>query len=425
MRDTNFKHTEIGVLPKDWEIKPIGDLYTIRSSKRVFQSQWTTKGIPFFRAREIVSLNNKEIFSSPLFISRELYAQLKDSYGVPQINDILITGVGTLGIPYLIDNNIPFYFKDGNIIWLQHQDLCDSVFVKYCYKSPIILEQIYGDGIGSTVGTYTIQRARQTLVPYPTLEEQYKIGRTLTDIDDLIFSLKKLIEKKRAIKAGAMSQLLSGKLRLPGFSEPWISTSLDELGDFFKGRGISREEANSGEIPAIRYGEIYTDHNNYIRHFKSYISREVAERSFLLQNGDLCFTASGETLDEIGKTVAFASDEIAYAGGDIIILRPTKEINPIFFGFLLNTPPVVKQKSLKGHGVSIMHIRAKALAEIQVSYPSDLEEQKEIAKVLTDMDEEISALEAKLKKYEQLKKGMMQQLLTGKIRLVSPNESLS
>lgn len=414
MRETNFKHTEIGDLPKDWEIKPIGDLYTIRSSKRVFQSQWTTKGIPFFRAREIVSLNNKEKFSSPLFISRELYAQLKDSYGVPQINDILITGVGTLGIPYLINNNTPFYFKDGNIIWLQHQDLCDSVFVKYCYKSPILLEQIYGDGIGSTVGTYTIQRARQTLVPYPTLEEQYKIGRTLTDIDDLIFSLKKLIEKKRAIKVGEMSQLLSGKLRLPGFSEPWHTISLSQLSEFTNitipcdifddSSYVCTENMKSDCGGIIAYEDIVP----YV-YSKSYVPFDI-----LLSN-----------IRPYLKKIWLA-DKSGCCSNDILTIRPNFElVSPHFLYYCLAQDCFFNYVMEGAAGTKMPRGNKTHISQYEFEIPSDLEEQKAIAKVLTDMDEEISASEAKLKKYEQLKKGMMQQLLTGKIRLVSPNESLS
>lgn len=417
MRETNFKQTEIGLIPLDWDIKELHEMSSTSSggtpSRR--NSSYYQGSIRWFTTSE---LNDCTLYDSKDHITEE--AIMNSSAKIFPKGTLLMAMYGaTIGKLGVLSNESATNQACCAIF-------CEEIDVMYLFY--YLLQnrnRIIELGIGAAQPNISQSIINHLVISLPTLKEQKKIGNLLSQVEKLISILKNLIEKKHAIKAGAMSQLLSGKLRLPGFSEPWISTSLDELGDFFKGRGISREEANSGEMPAIRYGEIYTDHNNYIRHFKSYISREVAERSFLLQNGDLCFTASGETLEEIGKTVAFASDEIAYAGGDIIILRPTKEINPIFFGFLLNTPPVVKQKSLKGHGVSIMHIRAKALAEIQVSYPSDLEEQKEIAKVLTDMDEEISALEAKLKKYEQLKKGMMQQLLTGKIRLVSPSESLS
>src|SRR3989338_5928255 len=112
-----------------WEEKELGDLFNITSSKRVFKSEWTTDGIPFYRAREIVSMAKGQAFKSPIFVSREMYQKYKEKYGVPRGGDILSTGVGTLGITYCVKDNDKFYFKDGNIIWLKKKSDVNSVFV--------------------------------------------------------------------------------------------------------------------------------------------------------------------------------------------------------------------------------------------------------------------------------------------------------
>lgn len=126
--------------------------------------------------------------------------------------------------------------------------------------------------------------------------------------------------------------------------EDWETVSLVTLGTFSKGRGVRKDEAASGEIPCVRYGEIYTHHNDIIRFFNSRISVEVARASKRLKPGDLLFAGSGETKEEIGKCVAFVDDMEAYAGGDIVILSPTKG-HSRFLGYLFNAPIITQQKA--------------------------------------------------------------------------------
>ena len=431
MTETKFKQTEIGEIPVDWEVKELEYYFDIGSSKRIFQSQWRDSGIPFYRAREVVVLSEKGNVDNELFIDEDLYNYYKKIYGVPKKNDLLVTGVGTLGKVYKIKDDKPFYFKDGNIICLKNKGFIDSEYVKYHYNYSIVQDQINDNSGKSTVGTYTIRSARKTKIPLPpTLAEQQRIAKALNDVDNVITTLEKLIQKKKNIKQGSMQELLTGKKRLPSFAkstaykhtelgeipEDWEIVPLEKLGIFSKGSGISREESNSGEIPAIRYGELYTTHNNYIKEFTSHISKTVAEKAKLIESGDLLFTCSGETKEEIGKCIAFIGNEIAYAGGDLIILSPLKEIDSLFFGFLLNAPIMVKQKASLGQGDAVVHISSESLKQLIVPLPSK-SEQSAIAKVLSDMDKEIDSLNKKLQKYRQLKTAMMQQLLTGKIRL--------
>lgn len=250
----------------------------------------------------------------------------------------------------------------------------------------------------------------------PPLLEQKTIAAVLGDIDDLIASLDTLIAKKRDFKQAATQQLLTGKTRLPGFDREWSLRRLSEFGTFVKGSGIRRDQAQSGDIPCVRYGEIYTTHENVIRQFASRISPEVAATATRLRFGDLLFAGSGETKEEIGKCVAFASSGEAYAGGDIVIFRQNWG-NPVFLGYLMNTAPVIRQKANQGQGDAVVHISANALSTIEAMMP-DPNEQGAIASVLTDMDAELSMLNAKREKAGAIKIGMMQQLLTGRIRLI-------
>lgn len=255
------------------------------------------------------------------------------------------------------------------------------------------------------------------IVPLPIDKgEQETIAKALRDADGLIESLEQLLAKKRHIKQGAMQELLTGKKRLPGFTSQWASKRLGELGEFLKGSGVTKQESLSGTIPGVRYGEIYTRHHDYIRKFYSGISPNVAATATPLNCGDILFAGSGETKGEIGKCVAFIHDIEAYAGGDIVILRPTGA-DSLFLGYYLNTPMMSQQKASKGQGDAVVHISAAALGEIDCVLPCR-HEQSAIAAILFDMDAEIAALEAKLAKARHIKQGMMQELLTGNIRLV-------
>jgi len=197
--------------------------------------------------------------------------------------------------------------------------------------------------------------------------------------------------------------------------EDWEVVPTSNLGNFSKGQGIRKDESLSGNIPCIRYGEIYTHHNNIVKNYNSWISPIVAKTSRKLKKGDILFAGSGETKEEIGKCVAFISAEEAYAGGDIVILSPTKG-DSSFFGYLFNSPIIVSQKSSKGQGDAVVHISASALSTIDIPLPPK-PEQTAIATVLSDTDVLIEKLEKLITKKKAIKQGAMQQLLTGKKRL--------
>ena len=213
-----------------------------------------------------------------------------------------------------------------------------------------------------------------------------------------------------------MQELLTGKRRLPGFSGEWTKKILSEIGTFIKGKGVKKDDVIPNGHPCIRYGELYTHHNDSIKKIYSYIPDEIAKTSQKIKNGDILFAGSGETAEDIGKCASYLFDNEAYAGGDVIIFSP-KEQNSEFLGYLLNCPMVSRQKARMGQGDAIVHISAKNLSQIEISLPP-LPEQTAIATVLSDMDAEISALETRKTKTISLKQGMMQELLTGRIRLV-------
>jgi len=182
-------------LPDGWEWKKLGDLFEIGSSKRVHQKDWTTVGVPFYRAREIVLLSKNGSVDNDLFISESMYRSFAAKYGLPESGDILVTGVGTLGICYVVKENDKFYYKDGNIICLKRK--CENInsrFVEYAFQSSVLKRQV-NNSAGSVVATYTISRANSTDIPFAPVEEQKriveKLDALLTRLDTAIDHLLK------------------------------------------------------------------------------------------------------------------------------------------------------------------------------------------------------------------------------------------
>ena len=158
--------------PKNIPIVPISSLFEVGSSKRVFQKDWLSEGIPFYRAREIVKLAEQGYVDNELFISQAMYDEYSQKYGAPVPGDIMVTGVGTLGICYLVREGDRFYYKDGNTLCFHNRGEINSRFVLECYKMPFVREQIDAKAGGTTVGTYTIDTANKTLIFNPPRAQQ-------------------------------------------------------------------------------------------------------------------------------------------------------------------------------------------------------------------------------------------------------------
>ncbi|MGG2014034.1 restriction endonuclease subunit S [Bacillus sp. S10(2024)] len=184
-------------VPQNWRWVRLGTIGEIGSSKRVLKSSWESKGVPFYRAREIVRLNKKEEIENGIFISEELYLELKSKYGVPKMNDLLITGVGTIGETYIVNSEEKFYFKDGNVIWFKNKFNLNIKYINYYLKSEFAKSLIKKMSAGTTVDTYTISNANKTLIPLAPIFEQKRIVEKVERLLDKIEEAKQLIEEAK------------------------------------------------------------------------------------------------------------------------------------------------------------------------------------------------------------------------------------
>ncbi len=413
-----YKQTEIGVIPEDWDVRTLETLYNITSSKRVFQSQWRKGGIPFYRAREIAVMSEGKPAPEDLYIDVILYDLYTRQYGSIKKDDVLITGVGTLGKVYVVKENDQFYFKDGNIIWLQFKGGFSSQYLKHQYDMPVLINQVFGNAGGSTVATYTITNAKSTKVPIPPLDEQERIAEALSDVDSMISSLEKLIAKKKAVKQGAMQELLTGKKRLPEFDGDIKYKSLASLCTVFAdGDWIESKDQSNDGIRLIQTGNIgvgkYLDKTDKQR----FISTDTFDRLKCLEifENDVIVSRLPEPAGR--ACILPYSNKRRITAVDCTIIR-FADYNPILFVAYSQTKQYQDKVDMAMAGSTRQRISRKELGEIPIPVFPTIEEQNALASIFSDMDSEIDALEQKLEKTRQIKQGMMQQLLTGKIRLV-------
>lgn len=388
-----YKQTEVGVIPEDWKYERIGNLASITTGAKDTQDRVHDGAYPFFVRSATVERIDTYSF---------------DGEAVLTAGD----GVGTGKIFHYVDGRFDFHQRVYKISDFRKE--LDGFFF-YAYFSTHFYDRIMSMTAKSSVDSVRMEMISDMEIPVPPLPEQKTIATVLSEVDALISSLDQLIAKKQAIKKGAMQQLLTGKTRLPGFTGAWEVKKLGEIGLFKKGRNIPKSHLSTQGEPCVLYGEIYTRYDCVVKVLKSFIPKRIAEQATPVEPGSILFAASGETAEEIGKCFAYIGDQRAYAGGDLIILTPINA-DSTFLGYQLNSPAVTKQKEKLGQGSSVVHIYSSALATVNVRLPPR-PEQIAIAAVLSDMDAEITALEQHRNKTRAMKQGIMQELLTGNIRL--------
>lgn len=270
----------------DWEQRKLGCLMNITSVKRIHQSDWRKKGIPFYRARDITALSKNLNIEEPIFISRDLYEEYSKISGKVQINDLLVTGVGTIGVPLLVQT-VPLYFKDGNIIWFQNSNKLIGLFFLYLFKTNTVQKYIHTTtGVG-TVPTYTIQSGKNTPVYITSKKEQKDIGTIFQLIDNLISlqqrKLDILIKLNRNIIINLFKEIRVNHhaIELKHTASNWKSARLKELGICQSGFGFPIKEQNGSKgIPFFKVSDFNTFGNEiYLQYANNYVTNHQIRKN--------------------------------------------------------------------------------------------------------------------------------------------------
>ena len=382
MKETKFKDTEIGKIPEEWEVKKLGAVFDIGNGRDY--KHLNTGKIPVYGTGGLMTYVNEYLYDGEtVCIGR------KGTINMPQYHNGKIWTVDTLFYTY--------NFRKTDVKFLY-------------YLTQRIDWNSYNTATG--VPSLTSQNISNILVSFPPLHEQHRIASALTSIDNLISSLGKQIEKKKNIKQGTMQQLLTGKTRLKGFSERWVYRKISEIATTSSGGTPSRS------IPSYYYGDIkwFTTtelKDNYLYDSVEHITREALNNSSakMFSANTILMAMYGATIGKLGVLKEPSTTNQACCAikcNDIVEIF-------LFYILLYNRKSIIE----KGCGAGQPNISQAIVNELSFLVPPCEKEQQAIATILTKMDDEITALETKKAKYEAIKQGMMQQLLTGKIRLIS------
>lgn len=245
------------------EYVKLGDYCSISSSKRVFARQYEDSGVPFYRSKEIIERREYKDISESLFISKELYNSFKEKFGVPVYGDILLTSVGTLGIPYYVKASDKFYFKDGNLTWMKSfVDELDSKYLYYWLSSSFGKASLLQRAIGSSQPALTIDILKKYRILLPSIVVQHRIASILSTYDSLIENNTKRIRLLEKMAENLYKEWFV-RFRFPGHENVkmvnglpngWKKGALSDVCEFKRGKNITSSEMKEGTIPVISAG---------------------------------------------------------------------------------------------------------------------------------------------------------------------------
>ena len=339
----------------------LNDIAEITSSKRIFYSDYVDEGIPFYRSREIINLDNGEDLKELIFITQEKYHDIKNKFGAPEKDDILITSVGTIGNTYLVRENDEFYFKDGNLTWLRNwKGKAEPKFVFYWLKSPIGQGKIYQQLIGSSQKALTIAALKKIKIEVPEDKiTQRKIASILSAYDDLIENnLKriKLLEEKAFLR---YKQIVR--------EEKLIEGCVGNLADVKSGYAFKGADWTDEGFPVIKIKNI--GNNDIDLTNCSLIPENIAEAAskFKLNAGDLLIAMTGATVGKIG--VMPKTETSFYLNQRVGIFKPKVENSDLFLFCFFNEPSTKNAVESLASGAAQPNISGSQIESIKLFYP--------------------------------------------------------
>ena len=406
-----YKQTEVGVIPEDWEVTTaaaVCDLVVDCKNR----TPPVVDGGDYAVARTPNVRNGKFVREELRFTDDQSFREWT-ARAIPQIGDILITREAPLGEVCLVPSDVRVCLGQRMMLYRTDQETADCRFLLYALMSSGVQRNLLRKIGGSTVGHAKVDDIRNLQIPLPpTKAEQEAIAEALSDADAFIESLEQLLTKKRQIKKGAMQELLTGKKRLPGFSGEWEVKRLGMLAMLSKSSvnpasspdamftHFSLPAFDAGAVPVVEEGG------------------RIGSNKFLVPDNAVLLSKLNPRIPRIWLPSHIPNN--AVCSTEFLVLVPNEATDRNYLAALCSSPAVCYLMELHAIGTTGSHQRIhplQALA-IEVNTPRDKAEQTAIATILSDMDAEITALEFRLAKARQIKQGMMQELLTGRIRLI-------
>lgn len=393
-------------LPDDWEVITLGNCAQIfrGGSPRPIQDYLTTsdQGINWIKIGD-VDANAKYIDSTEEKIIPEGVSRSRMVYE----GDLILSNSMSFGRPYIM--NIEGCIHDGWLVIQKYDKIFFKDYLYYVLSSELTMQQYVAMAAGSSVQNLNKEKVSNVVLPCPNITEQKKIAEALSNIDGLISNLQKSISKKTDVRQGALQLLMSGKKRAYGFSKPWRVVSFDDICTI-NAPMVNPQESQYAFLPHIG-NESIDKHTGKLLSYNKVIDDNLISGKYYFTENDVLY---GKINPQFGK-VAFPQFE-GLCSADMYPITCKDGIIPQYLKQVLLTYDFLQFTISLSLRSGMPKVNRKELSEYKFLLP-EIEEQKRITSILTDMDSEIAILEEKLSKYQKVKQGMMEELLTGKVRL--------
>lgn len=412
-----YKQTEVGVIPEDWQASPLGKLCNFKTGpfgSALHKSDYTKGGIPLVNPMHIAG--GAILPTDDMTVTAEAAQALSDF--LLRKGDIVIGRRGDMGRCAVVGNVEDGWLCGTGSMIVRPGLGADAAFFQRVLSSPAVIGKITENSVGSTMVNLNQTTLRGLVVQEPPLPEQRAIAAALADADGLIAALEGMIAKKRDLKQAAMQHLLTGKTRLPGFSGKWEPRSLGSISAFITKGATPTTYGFGWQSHGVLFlrSECVSDQGLDLSQsmFIADEAHRVLKRGEV-RSGDLLITITGN----VGRVIRLADDfGVANINQHIARIRITSEdVDGSYVYHQLSHPKYLKYFNSIVTGQAYPQISLKQVREAIVLFPS-VKEQTAIAEVLSDMDADLAALDAQAAKARAVKQGMMQELLTGRVRLV-------
>ena len=403
-----YKQTDLGVFPVDWETDRLGRYWRVIDCKHV-TAKFTADGFPVASIMEVQS--QFVDLSDANYTTQRFYNLLTEGGRKPRVGDLILSRNATVGEVAQVAEWHPPFAMGQDVCLLRKKSLGFSTnYLQALFGSSIIKRQFIDLMVGSTFKRVNVQQVRDLAIVIPAPAEQDHIAEVLRDTSAFIESLEQLITKKRQLRQGAMHALLLGKNRLPGFTAEWKVRRIAEIAS-----PCSERNSAGDSLPVLTCSK-HSGFVDSLAYFKNQVFSRDTRDYKVIKRSQIGYPSNHVEEGSIGLQEIY---DVALVSPIYVVFSVAEGVSAYFLHRLLKLD-VYRQKFETATSASVDRrgsLRWPAFSEITVNLPP-FEEQVAVAAILRDMDAEVVVLETKLRKTRQIKQGMMNELLMGRIRVV-------
>ena len=405
LRFTGFK--------EDWKEHRLGDLIDITSAARVHKNEWTKSGIPFFRSSDVVS-DYKGNDNTKAYISQELYDELSNKIGKVQKNDLLVTGGGSIGIPYLIKNDNPLYFKDADLLWLKNGNKINGQFLYEFFLTKTFRKYVEKITHIGTISHYTVEQAKDTPISLPCPAEQERLGSFIADVNKLIQTHQKKHNRLVTLKKSMLEKMFPKEgqtvpeIRFKGFEGDWEEHEFQEIATLRRGLTYSPSDVQNTGTRVLRSSNIIE--NRFVKRDDDVFVIDEAIKIDYVKEGDILITAANGSSNLVGKHALVTGVFGKVVHGGFMLLASSK--TPLFLNASMSSSWYKKFVNLytAGGGGSIGNLSKSDLDQQILHVPGNEREQIKIGEYFHSIDILISKHLDQLKKLTSLKQSLLEKM---------------